>query len=150
MITFADYLGIQHAQRSVKPRTHGLTMVMDQGVGSEFVKGMLEGFGQSLDIVKLWDPCLGSPLETVRKKVDIYRANDVIVQPGGIFLELARRQNDATIDEFEALLSAGAEKAYWEGHLLRTVMGDDPETIKARAGTGTQQVLEVVRASWQG
>ena len=213
--TFADYLGIEYAKRTTeKPRTRGLTMVMDQGWGNEFVEGMLEGFSGSLDVVKLWDPCLASPLEVVRRKVQLYRKYDVVVQPGGLFLEMARNQGagdqaltrlkefgfnavevssttstrseldadarfvekakkmgfavfgevgrkfadgdetrltedtvdiDRTVAEFNSLLGAGAEKVYWEGHLLRIVMGDDPDEIHKRAGTGTQQVREVVR-----
>lgn len=215
MTTFADYLGIDYARRTTaKPRTRGLTMVMDQGWGNGFVEGMLEGFGSALDVVKLWDPCLASPLEVVRRKVQLYRSFDVIVQPGGLFLEMARKQGkgdealsrlkefgfnavevssttstrsaldeearfvekarklgfavygevgrkfadgdetrltedtvdiETTVAEFKALLGAGAEKVYWEGHLLRKVMGDDPDEIKKHAGTGTQQVREVVR-----
>ena len=189
-------------------------MVMDQGWGNGFVEGMLEGFGTALDVVKLWDPCLASPVEVVRQKVQLYRKYDVVVQPGGLFLEMARKQGmgdealnrlkefgfnavevssttstrsaldedarfvekarkmgfavygevgrkfvdgdetrltedtvdiDITVAEFKALLGAGAEKVYWEGHLLRKVMGDEPDDIKSKAGTGTQQVREVAR-----
>jgi phosphosulfolactate synthase (CoM biosynthesis protein A) len=52
---------------------------------------------------------------------------------------------DVTVAEFKSLLKAGASKVYWEGHLLRHVMGEDPETIKGKAGSGTAQVLEVAR-----
>lgn len=215
MTTFADFLGIDYAKRTTaKPRKRGLTMVMDQGWGNEFVEGMLDGFASSLDVVKLWDPHLASPLETVRRKVALYRKYDVIVQPGGLFLEMARKQGkgdqaldrlkefgfnavevssttstrsgagedarvvakakkmgfavygevgrkfvdgdetrltedtidiDITVAEFKSLLGAGADKVYWEGHLLRKVMGDEPDDIKSKAGTGTQQVREVVR-----
>lgn len=215
MTTFGDYLGIDYAKRTTeKPRKRGLTMVMDQGWGNEFVEGMLEGFGSRLDVVKLWDPCLASPVETVRRKVEIYRKFDVIVQPGGLFIEMARQQGkgedalkklsdfgfnavevssttstrsgmeeesrfvkqargmgfkvfgevgrkfwdgdetrltedtldiDITVAEFEGLLDAGADYVYWEGHLLRRVMGDDPDDIKRKASSGTQQVCEVVR-----
>lgn len=215
MTTFGDYLGIDYAKRATeKPRTHGLTMVMDQGWGNEFVEGMLEGFGSRLDVVKLWDPCLASPVETVRRKVELYRKFDVIVQPGGLFIEMARQQGkgedalkklsdfgfnavevssttstrsgldeesrfvkkargmgfkvfgevgrkfwdgdetrltedtldiETTVAEFKGLLDAGADYVYWEGHLLRRVMGDDPDEIKRKASTGTQQVREVVR-----
>lgn len=215
MTSFAEYLGIDYARRTTtKPRTKGLTMVMDQGWGNEFVEGMLDGFGSTLDVVKLWDPCLVSPLEVVRRKVEIYRKYDVVVQPGGLFIEMARQQGkgdealkkmrdfgfnavevssttstraaldedarfvekakkmgfkvfgevgrkfsdgdetrltedtvdvETTVAEFKALLGGGAEKVYWEGHLLRRVMGDDPDDIKRKAGLGTQQVRQVAR-----
>ena len=44
---------------------------------------------------------------------------------------------DTTVREFTELLDAGAWKVYWEGHLLRQVLGDDPEMIKQHAATGT-------------
>lgn len=215
MTSFAEYLGIDYARRTTeKPRTRGLTMVMDQGWGNEFVEGMLEGFGSTLDVVKLWDPCLVSPMEVVKRKVEIYRKYDVVVQPGGLFIEMARQQGrgdeamkkmhdfgfngievssttstraaldedarfvakakqmgfmvfgevgrkfsdgdetrltedtvdvETTVAEFKALLGGGADKVYWEGHLLRRVMGDDPEEIHRKAGLGTQQVRQVAR-----
>jgi phosphosulfolactate synthase len=50
---------------------------------------------------------------------------------------------EATVKEFQALLASGAERVYWEGHLLRMVMGDEPSEIHAQAATGTQQVITV-------
>jgi phosphosulfolactate synthase len=208
----ADILGLSVPLRSKKPRSTGLTMVMDQGWPTDFVAGMLESFGAYLDITKLWDPHLLAPSDAVIRRIRTYRDHDVIVQPGGIWLELARKQRkgaaligrlsdfgfnavevsnttseigqetgelislakehgfvvlgevgkkfadgdetrltedtinvDATVAEFKGQLAAGAWKCYWEGHLLRKVLGDDPQTIKARAGTGTMQVLEVAR-----
>lgn len=211
----ADFLGVPYSSRQTKkPRTTGITMLMDQGWPTEFCRGMLEAFGEYIDIVKLWDPCLREPVDEVRRKIDLFRSHDVLVQPGGLVIESARQHGEAkellprlkelgfdsievsstastrtdlaaeaefvsqgldlgfvifgevgrkfsdgdatrlthrtldvetTVAEFEALLNAGARHVYWEGHLLRAVMGDDPETIRKQAGTGTQQVLEVAR-----
>lgn len=215
MATFADHLGLDYARRTTtKPRTRGLTMVMDQGWPVDFTRGMLDAFGDYLDVVKLWDPHLRQPVEEVRRKVMVYRDYGVVVQPGGLIVEMARQQGkgeemlhrlaefgfnaieissttstrgdmeedvrfvrkakqlgfvlfgevgrkfwdgdetrltedtldvETTVHEFKTLLEAGAEKVYWEGHLLRHVMGEDPEDIRRKAGTGTQQVLEVAR-----
>jgi phosphosulfolactate synthase len=214
--TLSEYLNLTLPSRvEDKPRDTGLTMVMDQGWPADFVAGMLEQFGRYLDIVKLWDPQLLSPIAAVRRKIDIYRSHDVRVQPGGIFMEIAKKQGkdrdlvklfvdlgfdmieissttstrtemdgdlemiayakakgltvvgevgrkfadgdetrltedtidvDTTIREFRELLDAGAWKVYWEGHLLRQVLGDDPEMIKQHAATGTAQVREVAGA----
>lgn len=216
MPTLAEYLAVPYSQRSTaKPRTQGITMIMDQGWPADFARGMLDAFGDYVDIVKLWDPHLRQSVDEVRAKIQVYRDHDVIVQPGGLIVEAARQAGEsegyellprlkelgfdsvevssttstrtdieaevrfvrhakdmgfvifgevgrkfwdgdetrlthdtldvgATVHEFEALLGAGARQVYWEGHLLRAVMGDDPETIKERASTGTQQVLEVV------
>jgi phosphosulfolactate synthase len=188
-------------------------MVMDQGWPTSFVEGMLSDFGEYLDIVKLWDPCLLTPAAAVERRIAAYREADVIVQPGGIWLEMARKQGtgdklladlqslgfnglevsntaseqtddtedmiaaakslgytvfgeigrkfadgdetrltedvidaSVTIAQFRASLAAGAWKCYWEGHLLRRVLGDDPASINLRAHTGVSQVREVVSA----
>lgn len=211
---FADYLGIDYPRRSPKPRKEGITMVMDQGWPSVFIEGMLQEWGEYLDVAKLWDVDLKAPVEAVKKKLACYKKYGVRVQPGGIFLEVSRKQGredeairklkelgfdileissttstrqvpetdakfirkvkkmgfavfgevgrkfpdgdetrftedtidiETTVAEFKTLLEAGAEKVYWEGHLLRRVIGETPEEIKAKAGTGTQQVLEVAR-----
>ncbi len=211
--TLQEYLGIAWPPRSRKPRTAGLTMVMDNGWPLSFVEGMLDQYGEYLDVVKIWDPHLRAPANEVRRKIDIYRAHDVRVQPGGIFMEVARIQGierdvmprlaalgfnviemsstathaerdfarerklieeakglgfavfgevgkkfaeqdttrkserevdeEATIREFRALLDAGAERVYWEGHLLRRVMGETPEELLASRKAGTQQILRV-------
>ena len=199
--------------RSSKPRERGLTMVMDQGSPVGFVADVLADFGEYLDVVKLWDPLLRAPTKQVEKRIAVYREHDVIVQPGGIWLEMAARQGpvdellsklwdlgcnaievsnttathdliseeavlvkkatdvgfkvlgevgqkfadgdptritedfinvERTVLEFQSLLDAGAWKVYWEGHLLRMVLGDDPEMIKARAHSGVAQVREVI------
>lgn len=49
-----------------------------------------------------------------------------------------------TVREMKALLAAGSEKIYWEGHLLRRVMGETPAEILARREIGTPQIQAVV------
>ncbi|HEX4035660.1 MAG TPA: phosphosulfolactate synthase [Solirubrobacteraceae bacterium] len=211
--TAAEALGLSLISRGDKPRERGITMVMDQGWPIEFAAGMLDQYGAYLDIAKLWDPHLLQPAKAVRRKIEVYREYDVDVQPGGIFVEMAKAQGrgteiikriadmgftilemssttsargdmseeleqlalarelglkvigevgrkfadgdttrltadtldiPATVHEFQSLLEGGAWKVYWEGHLLREVLGDDPESIHTKAPTGTRQVLEVV------
>lgn len=213
--TLQEFLGIAWPDRSRKPRARGLTMVMDNGWPVSFVEGMMDQYGEYLDVVKIWDPHLRAPEKEVRRKIDVYRKHNVRVQPGGIFMEVARLQGkehevmprladlgcnvievsftatnaerdmakeaefigqarelgfavfgevgkkfhendstrrsnteideEATIREFMALFDAGCERVYWEGHLLRNVMGEDPERLLASRATGTQQVLRVAK-----
>lgn len=51
-----------------------------------------------------------------------------------------------TIREMQSLLAAGAGKVYWEGHVLRRVMGDTASDILARHPKATGQVMDVVDA----
>ncbi len=214
MTRFADYLGIDYPRRTPKPRHEGITMVMDQGWPWQFIEGILQEWGEYVDVAKLWDVDLKAPVETIKRKIECYKKYGVQVQPGGIFLEASRKQGredeairklkelgfdileissttstrqvpeadgefirkarklgftvfgevgrkfsdgdetrftedtidvETTVAEFQALIGAGAEKVYWEGHLLRRVIGETAEEIKAKAGTGTRQVLEVAR-----
>ena len=217
--TLQTYLGIKWPERSRKPRREGLTMVMDVGWPTSFVESMMDQFGEHLDVAKIWDPHLRAPEKEVRKKIEVYNAHNVRVQPGGIFMEIARIQGnedevmrklakigfsvievsstatsaernmrresefvkrakdlgftvfgevgkkfaaqdetrkseevvdeEVTIREMLALLEAGAERVYWEGHLLRRVMGESAEELLAKRARGTQQVLRVAKAVGQ-
>jgi phosphosulfolactate synthase len=217
--TLQTYLGIDWPERSKKPRREGLTMVMDVGWPTSFVASMMDQFGEHLDVAKIWDPHLRAPEKEVRKKIEVYNAHNVRVQPGGIFMEIARIQGnedevlrklakigfsvievsstatsgerdmrreadfvrrakdlgftvfgevgkkfaaqdetrrseevideEVTVKEMLALLEAGAERVYWEGHLLRRVMGESAEELLAKRDTGTQQVLRVAKAVGQ-
>ena len=217
--TLQDFLGIRWPARSRKPRKGGLTMVMDTGWPVSFVESMLDQYGEYLDVAKIWDPHLRAPEKEVRRKIEAYNAHGVRVQPGGIFMEIARiqgtenqvlkrlrelgfsiievsgtatnaerdlraeadfvkrstdlgfavfgevgkkfadhdktRKSDevvdeaATIAEMLALLDAGAEKVYWEGHLLRRVLGESAEDIMSKRNSGTPQVRRVAEAVGQ-
>lgn len=213
--TLQEYLGIQWPARSKKPRRDGITMVMDTGWPTSFCESMLAQYGEYLDLVKLWDPHLRAPEKEIRKKIDVYNHYDVKVQPGGIFMEIARIQGrerqvmermaalgfsaievsstattaqrdmhresdfvraakdlgftvlgevgkkfiegdatrrsekvvdeEVTVKEMLALLDAGASYVYWEGHLLRRVMGESAEELLESRDAGTQQVQRVAK-----
>jgi len=209
-----DFLGIELHPRSVKPRSRGITMVIDIGYNNAMVESVLDMYGHLIDIAKITELHLTSPVEVIRKKIALYQARGVKVQPGGIVVEIARLQNNGkralerlrevgfdalevssssttqreadlerefvefakrsgftvigevgkkfstgdktrksdteldiaeTVSEFKSLLAGGAAKVYWEGHVLRRIMGDSAADIVARYPGGTEQVLEVVR-----
>jgi phosphosulfolactate synthase len=213
--TMQEFLGIQWPERSAKPRREGLTMVMDTGWPTSFTDSLLDQYGDYLDVVKIWDPHLRAPEAEVRKKIAVYKKHKVRVQPGGIFMEIARIQGvenkvmdrladmgfdvlevsgtatnaerdmrkeadfvkrakdlgfavfgevgkkfadhdqtrrsdevvdeEVTVKEMLSLLNAGAERVYWEGHLLRRVMGESADDLLAKRETGTQQAIRVAQ-----
>ena len=51
---------------------------------------------------------------------------------------------DATVGEMRMLLEAGAKRVYWEGHVLRRIMGDSAADIVARHPASTDAVTAVV------
>ena len=209
-----EFLGIELHPRQKKPRTRGISMVIDIGYNPSMVESILDQYGHLIDIAKLTELHLTSPLSVIKHKVDLYRKAGVKVQPGGIVIELARLQKrekqvmdrlreagfdalevsssstsqreaeieqefvdsarkagfmvigevgkkfatgdktrksdteldiEETVTEFKSLMKGGAEKVYWEGHVLRRIMGDSAADILARHPGGTNQVMEVIK-----
>jgi len=85
----------QIPERTIKPRTYGLTMVMDKGMGLEGAKDFLSVAAPFVDVVKLG---FGTAFVTdhLREKIDIYKKHDIPVYFGGTLFEafLIRNQFD--------------------------------------------------------
>ena len=82
-------------ERTVIPRTYGLTMVMDKGMGLDGVKDFLSVAAPYVDIVKLG---FGTSVVTanLREKIKIYHDLNIPVYFGGTLFEafLVRNQID--------------------------------------------------------
>ncbi len=82
-------------QRTVRPRTYGITMVMDKGMGLEGARDFLSVAAPFVDIVKLG---FGTSFVTnqLKEKIKIYLENDIPVYFGGTLFEafLVRDQFD--------------------------------------------------------
>jgi phosphosulfolactate synthase len=77
--------------RSAKPRTTGLTHVLDRGLSLAQVDGMVEVAGASVDIVKLgWGTALATG--NLAPKLARLREHDIPVVLGGTLTELAIRE----------------------------------------------------------
>ncbi len=76
----------QIPERTQKPRTHGLTMVMDKGLSINQAKDFLEVAGPHTDIVKLG---FGTSYVTpnLREKIEVYQAYGMPVYFGGTLFE---------------------------------------------------------------
>lgn len=72
--------------RTAKPRTNGLTMVMDKGMGLVGINDFLSVAAPYVDIVKLG---FGTPYVTNQlvKKIELYRENNIPVYLGGTLFE---------------------------------------------------------------
>lgn len=81
--------------RHVKPRTDGLTMVMDKGLSIEEVKNFMSVAYPHVDVVKLG---FGTSFVTpdLRKKIETYKSYDIPIYFGGTLFEafLIRNQID--------------------------------------------------------
>jgi phosphosulfolactate synthase len=82
-------------ERTQKPRTNGLTMVMDKGMGLEGIRDYLSVAAPYVDIVKFG---FGTAFVTdhLREKIDLYRSHNIPVYFGGTLFEafLIRNQFD--------------------------------------------------------
>lgn len=85
----------QIPERTTKPRTHGLTMVMDKGLSVEEAKNFLSAASPHVDIVKLG---FGTSFVTpnLRQKIELYQSANIPVYFGGTLFEafLIRNQFD--------------------------------------------------------
>lgn len=78
-------------ERSSKPRTVGITHVIDAGLSVRQVDDLVEVAGQSIDLVKLgWGTALVT--ENLAPKLELLRRHDIPVVLGGTLTELAIRQ----------------------------------------------------------
>jgi phosphosulfolactate synthase len=85
----------QLPDRTQKPRTHGLTMVMDKGLSVEEAKNFLSISYPHIDILKLG---FGTAFVTpnLKEKIEVYQSYDIPVYFGGTLFEafLIRNQFD--------------------------------------------------------
>jgi len=81
---------IQTPVRSRKPRSHGVTMVLDKSLSVTELEGLLLCAADYIDIVKMgWGTSATAPVEVVRAKCDLLNANGIDACPGGTLFELA-------------------------------------------------------------
>jgi phosphosulfolactate synthase len=85
----------QMPDRNIKPRTNGLTMVMDKGLSIEEVKNFMSVCEPHVDVVKLG---FGTSFVTpdLRKKIETYKSYNIPIYFGGTLFEafLVRNQFD--------------------------------------------------------
>src|SRR5258708_12746103 len=76
----------QIPERMLKPRQHGITMVMDKGLSIEEAKSFMSVAHPHVDIVKLG---FGTAFVTpnLREKIEIYQSYDLPVYFGGTLFE---------------------------------------------------------------
>jgi phosphosulfolactate synthase len=77
-------------RRGGKPRTNGLTLVRDCGLGLTDVRDALASYGEYLDYVKIRQFLLWyTDSAVVREKIRVFAEADVVPFPGGTVIEAA-------------------------------------------------------------
>jgi phosphosulfolactate synthase len=76
----------QIPERNLKPRSHGITMVMDKGLSVEEAKNFMSAASPHVDVVKLG---FGTSYVTpnLKEKLAVYRSYDMPVYLGGTLFE---------------------------------------------------------------
>src|SRR3954451_24681100 len=86
-------------RRADKPRTLGKTMVIDKGLGIHALDDLLQTASSYVDMLKMGFGT--SPLyktETLIRKIEMAKDHQILVYPGGTFLEVAIQQGK--VNEF--------------------------------------------------
>lgn len=97
------------AQRSVKPRSLGLTMIADWGLPPARQQDLLRACGAYVDLAKIAVGISGLlPMDVLAEKLEEYRRRHVTAFPGGQFLEHAVLHG-RTDDYLKAVGEAGFE-----------------------------------------
>lgn len=88
-----DILDFPIADRIKKPRNHGLTMVIDKGLGLTDTRDLMELASDYVDSLKLtFGTSAFYHTRLLRQKIELVKSYGVHIYPGGTFLELALLQ----------------------------------------------------------
>ncbi|BCA95951.1 hypothetical protein TUM19329_23120 [Legionella antarctica] len=88
------YSFIQIPEHFCKPRTEGLTSLLDTGMHLMDTEQLLLMVADYIDIVKLgFGTSKLYPEQLLRQKINLLKSANIHVCPGGTFFEVARRQN---------------------------------------------------------
>ena len=101
---------IEIPSRSLKPRTKGLTLARDYGIGFYEAQDWMESVGEFIDFIKIRHLfALLAPMDKehlLLRKIQLYRSHSIDVNPGGIVFEMAAL-NDNVDRCFATLVEMG-------------------------------------------
>ena len=143
---FEGLEGKQGGERSEKPRSAGLTMVVDWGIGLNRQGDLQDAGGPFIDFAKL---AVGVsrllPGRLLQEKIDSYLARDIEPFPGGQYLEYA--ETEGKLEPYlEAVAAAGYRWVEVSDNLLPATAAWKEATIRrAREGFGLNVLGEVGR-----
>ena len=87
-------------KREEKPRSHGITMVLDKGLGLSTAESLMDISGDYVDYLKFgWGTSIIHDAEIINAKVEMYKSHNVTPYTGGTLFELAY-MNDKLDDFF--------------------------------------------------
>ncbi len=80
--------------REEKPRTKGITMVLDKGLGLESAESLVKLTADYIDFIKFgWGTAAVYEKDLIKNKVEMYKSYNITPYTGGTLFEIAYSQN---------------------------------------------------------
>ena len=141
------FTSIPVPERQAKPRTRGLSMMIDWGMGLAHQADVLESAGVYIDNAKIAGTIPRvMPREVLKKKLALYRAHDIAPMIGGLFVELAYMQGnceklfaDARDTGFGALEVSDNLITFPPGEKARLIRACNDAGLKAYGEVGRKE-----------
>ena len=154
---------LPETRRLIKPRSNGITMVIDKGLGLRETRDLLEMAADHIDFLKI---AFGSsalyPSEVMKNKIALAKEYDIQVYPGGTLFEIAVFQgsikeffhrarelgftyvevSEGTIDLPRAYRAKYIRMAKGEGFGVLSEIGKKDPTIKIDPDRAIEQIFE--------
>jgi phosphosulfolactate synthase len=129
--------------RPAKPRSEGLTMVLDKGLGMSAFLDLLETASDHIDWIKLGFGTAGlTPVPLLTRKIELARAFGVRLYPGGTFFEVAKSQNKL-LAYMDTLREMGFEWIEISDGTISLSPAERSRIIRAAKAKGFQVITEI-------
>jgi phosphosulfolactate synthase len=137
---------VEIPERGHKPRKNGLTLARDLGVGYDMAASWMEAVGQFIDYMKVRHLYVllmsASEVDLIRRKIRLYRAHDIDVNPGGIVFELAVLSR-AVERTFETLAQLGFTAVECSENIVPLTLEQKVNFIRMAKTRGLKVLFEV-------
>lgn len=130
-------------ERTNKPRTVGITMVMDKGLGLKNFSDLLETSGEYIDFIKLgFGTMTLYPKSLLKQKIQWAKKHNVFLYPGGTLFEMAYFQGKAE-SYFQYLKSLGIQWVEISEGTIDLPKGERQKLIRLARHLGLSVITEI-------
>lgn len=130
-------------KREEKPRSKGITMVLDKGLGLETAQSLMDISGDYVDYLKFgWGTSIIHDEEIIKAKVQMYKDHGITPYTGGTLFELAY-MNDKLDEFFARAHELGFEAIEISDGSIKLDHKDKLEAIKKAVEDGFEVLSEV-------
>ena len=137
---------IEMPHRSVKPRTTGLTIARDKGISFSEAEGYMESVGEFIDFMKIRHIFVlnmsADENDFTKRKIKLYRDNQIDVNPGGIVHEMAY-VNNCVEKTFDTLAELGFSAVECSENIIELTLDQKKEHVKLAKKSGLKVMFEV-------